>query len=42
MEVMDEYLNHHIRLSGSSTKIFGHEAIFAIHQGSDGLLRRAN
>ncbi|ORC29909.1 hypothetical protein B4O97_18690 [Marispirochaeta aestuarii] len=42
MEVMEEYLNHHIRLSGSTSKIFSQEAIFAIHQGSGGLLRRAN
>lgn len=42
MEVMEEYLNHHIRLAGTSSKIFSREAVFAIHQGSGGLLRRAN
>lgn len=41
-EVMEAYLNHHIRLAGSSSKIFSSEAVFAIHQGSGGLLRRAN
>lgn len=42
MEVMEAYLNHHIRLAGSSGKVFSSEAIFAIHQGSGGLLRKAN
>lgn len=42
MEVMEEYLNHHISLAGGTNKVFSQEAIFAIHQGSGGLLRRAN
>ena len=42
MEVMEEYLNHHISLAGGTAKIFSPEAIFAIHQVSRGLLRRAN
>jgi general secretion pathway protein A len=37
-----DYLNHHITLSGGTKKIFSDEAIFAIHQGSGGLLRKAN
>jgi len=41
-EVMEDYLNHHIKLAGSSKKLFSDEAIFAIHQGSGGLLRKAN
>jgi general secretion pathway protein A len=41
-EVMEDYLNHHITLSGGTKKIFSDEAIFAIHQGSGGLLRKAN
>lgn len=41
-EVMADYLNHHINLAGSSRKLFSEEAIFAIHQGSGGLLRKAN
>lgn len=41
-EVMADYLNHHLRLAGSSKKLFSEEAIFAIHQGSGGLLRKAN
>lgn len=41
-EVMEEYLNHHISLAGGSRKVFSEEAIFAIHQGSGGLLRKAN
>jgi len=41
-EVMEEYLNHHMKLTGCSKKLFSEEAIFAIHQGSGGLLRKAN
>lgn len=41
-EVMEEYLNHHIALAGGTRKVFSGEAIFAIHQGSGGLLRKAN
>jgi general secretion pathway protein A len=40
MEVMEEYLNHHISLAGGTSKVFSQEAVFAIHQGSGGLLRR--
>ena len=42
MEVMQDYLNHHTKLAGSNNRFFSEEAIFAIHQGSGGLLRRAN
>jgi type II secretory pathway predicted ATPase ExeA len=41
-EIMDDYLNHHMKLSGCSKRLFSDEAIFAIHQGSGGLLRKAN
>jgi type II secretory pathway predicted ATPase ExeA len=41
-EVMEEYLNHHIHLAGSTRKLFSDESIFAIHQASGGLLRKAN
>jgi type II secretory pathway predicted ATPase ExeA len=41
-EVMEDYLNHHITLAGSTRKLFSGEAMFAIHQGSGGLLRKAN
>lgn len=41
-EVMEEYLNHHIELAGGTRKIFSEEAVFAIHQGAGGLLRKAN
>lgn len=41
-EIMEEYLNHHINLAGSTKKLFSEEAIFAIHQASGGLLRKAN
>jgi type II secretory pathway predicted ATPase ExeA len=39
---MEEYLNHHIHLAGSTRKLFSDESIFAIHQASGGLLRKAN
>jgi len=42
MEVMNDYLNHHMTLAGGTSKIFSQEAVFAIHQSSGGLLRRAN
>lgn len=41
-EVMEEYLNHHMKLTGCNKKLFSEEAVFAIHQGSGGLLRKAN
>jgi general secretion pathway protein A len=41
-EIMAEYLEHHMRLAGCSNKIFSEETIFAIHQSSGGILRRAN
>ena len=41
-EVMKEYLLHHLTLSGCDTNLFSEEAVFAIHQGSGGLLRTAN
>ncbi|MBN1601318.1 MAG: AAA family ATPase [Chitinispirillaceae bacterium] len=41
-EVMEEYLSHHIKLAGCLKKLFSDEAVFAIHQGSGGLLRKAN
>lgn len=42
MEVMKDYLEHHICLAGGNGKVFSQEAVFAIHQSSGGLLRRAN
>jgi type II secretory pathway predicted ATPase ExeA len=41
-EVMSEYLAHHVRLAGSNKPLFSEEAVFAIHQNSGGLLRKAN
>ena len=41
-EVMEEYLDHHMKLTGCSKKLFSDEAVFAIHQASGGLLRKAN
>ena len=39
---MTEYLNHHLRLAGLNKNIFSEEAVFAIHQSTGGILRRAN
>jgi len=41
-EVMEAYLLHHVQLAGGTRNVFGDEAVFAIHQGSGGLLRKAN
>jgi type II secretory pathway predicted ATPase ExeA len=39
---MQEYIRHHIRLAGMDTNVFDDAAVTAIHQGSGGLLRKAN
>jgi general secretion pathway protein A len=39
---MQQYLEHHLRLSGVKTNPFEDAAVTAIHQGSGGLLRKAN
>ena len=39
---MQEYLDHHLSLSGIKNKLFEEAAVTAIHQGSGGLLRKAN
>jgi type II secretory pathway predicted ATPase ExeA len=39
---MEEYLNHHLRLTGLKENIFPAETVFSIHQSSGGILRRAN
>ncbi len=39
---MQEYLSHHICLTGITTSVFEDPAITAIHQGSGGILRKAN
>ena len=41
-EVMAEYLKHHLKLAGSTKTVFSEEAVFAIHQCSGGILRKAN
>jgi general secretion pathway protein A len=39
---MELYLNHHLHIAGISHPLFAEAAVTAIHQGSGGLLRRAN
>ncbi|MGH9438084.1 MAG: hypothetical protein ACRD22_09350 [Terriglobia bacterium] len=41
-EHMASYLAHHLGLAGANGELFAEEAVTAIHQGSGGLLRRAN
>lgn len=41
-EVMEEYLNHQLKLAGCTKNIISEAAVFAIHQSSGGLLRSAN
>lgn len=39
---MTEYLRHHARIAGLANSPFDETAVLAIHQGSGGLLRKAN
>src|SRR5690606_21828824 len=39
---MGEYVEHHLKIAGVRKKILSDAAIGAIHQGSAGVLRRAN
>lgn len=39
---MGEYIEHHLKIAGARKKIFTDVAVGAIHQGSAGVLRRAN
>lgn len=42
MQGMKEYLAHHLNLAGIDRDLFSDQATTAIHQGSGGLLRKAN
>jgi len=39
---MAGYLRHHLEIAGVREQLFSDEAVLAIHQGSGGLLRKAN
>jgi type II secretory pathway predicted ATPase ExeA len=39
---MEDYLRHHLALAGVERMLFDEAAVTAIHQGSGGLLRKAN
>jgi len=39
---MAGYLHHHLEIAGLTKNLFAEDAVLAIHQGSGGLLRRAN
>jgi type II secretory pathway predicted ATPase ExeA len=42
LKEMQAYLRHHLEIAGIKEQVFSDEAVLAIHQGSGGLLRRAN
>jgi type II secretory pathway predicted ATPase ExeA len=42
LEDMEGYLAHHLSIAGARERLFADEAVVAIHQGSGGLLRKAN
>jgi type II secretory pathway predicted ATPase ExeA len=42
LKEMQAYLKHHLEIAGIKEQLFCDEAVLAIHQGSGGLLRRAN
>lgn len=42
MDGMKSYLAHHLKLCSVDTNLFSAQAVTAIHQGSGGLLRKAN
>lgn len=42
LEDMKNYLSHHLHIAGGNQELISEEAATAIHQGSGGLLRRAN
>jgi len=39
---MTGYLKHHLEIAGIKDQLFSEQAVLAIHQGSGGLLRKAN
>ena len=41
-QAMEEYLQHHLALTGVKHSLFEDEAVTAIHQGAGGLFRKAN
>lgn len=41
-EQMNDYIAHHLRIAGMRNQIFDDTAITGIHQGSGGVLRKAN
>jgi general secretion pathway protein A len=42
MEGMKQYIDHHLKLAGVNPGVFEDAAVTAVHQGSGGLLRKAN
>jgi type II secretory pathway predicted ATPase ExeA len=42
LKTMNEYINHHLAVAGVKEHLFAEQAVVAIHQGSGGVLRKAN
>lgn len=42
LTAMTGYLKHHLEIAGIKEQLFSEQAVLAIHQGSGGLLRKAN
>jgi type II secretory pathway predicted ATPase ExeA len=42
LELMRQYITHHLAIAGVHRNLFEDAAIVAIHQGSGGLFRKAN
>jgi len=42
LDGMEQYLKHHLLIAGMNRNLFDQTAVTAIHQGSGGLLRKAN
>ena len=42
LAAMTGYLRHHLEIAGIKEQLFSEQAVLAIHQGSGGLLRKAN
>lgn len=39
---LEEYIHHHLKIAGIKKPLFSEDAVTALHQGSGGVLRRAN
>ena len=42
LQRMTEYLQHHLKIAGIKDMLYDEASVLAIHQGSGGILRKAN